>query len=97
MTPTYWIKAYDTEKEKEMPDLFDSNGEPVFDDSEFFDIYVEKIPIRMKRKSTFYELPYWENLKIGHLLDPMHILKNVSSSSQVLLKGSLVRVFLVHC
>jgi hypothetical protein len=80
MTPTDWIRAYDTEKEKEMEELFDSNGEPMFDDPEFFDTYVEKIPIGMKRKYVFYELPYWEHLKIGHLLDPMHILKNVSSS-----------------
>jgi hypothetical protein len=34
----------------------------------------------MKKKSIFYELPYWEHLKISHLLDPMHIFKNVSSS-----------------
>ena len=33
----------------------------------------------MKRKSIFYELPYWEHLKIAHLLDPIHIFKNVSS------------------
>ena len=25
-------------------------------------------------------LPYWEHLKISHLLDPMHIFKNVPSS-----------------
>ena len=31
-------------------------------------------------ESFFYELPYWEHLKIAHLLDPMHIFKNVSSS-----------------
>jgi hypothetical protein len=80
MTLTYWYSAYDTKKEKEMEELFDSNGEPMFDDPVFFDIYIEKIPIGMKRKSVFYDLPYWENLKIGHLLDPMHILKNVSSS-----------------
>ena len=34
----------------------------------------------MKRTFVFYELPYWEHLKISHLLDPMHIFKNVSSS-----------------
>ena len=60
--------------------MFDSNGEPMFDDTEFFDTYVEKFPIGMKRKSLFYELPYWEHLKISHLLYPMHIFKNVSSS-----------------
>jgi hypothetical protein len=80
MTSTYWNRAYDTEKENQMAELFDSNGEPMFNDPEFFDTYVEKIPIGMKRKSMFYELPYWENINIGHFLDPMHILKNVSSS-----------------
>ena len=33
----------------------------------------------MKRKSIFYNLPYWEHLKITHLLDPMHIFKKNSS------------------
>jgi hypothetical protein len=63
-----------------MEKLFDSNGEPMFDDPKFFDTYVEKIPIGMKMKSVVYEIPYWEHLKIGHLLYPMHISKNVSSS-----------------
>ena len=60
--------------------MFDSNGEPLFDDPNFFDTYDEKMPIGMKRKSIFYELLYWEHLRIAHLLDPMHIFKNVSSS-----------------
>jgi hypothetical protein len=79
MTLIDWNRAYSTEK-KEMEGFFDSNGEPMFDDPEFFDTYVEKTLIGMKIKSIFYELPYWEHLKIGHLLDLMHILKNVSSS-----------------
>jgi hypothetical protein len=54
MTLTYWIGAYDIEKEKEMKNLFDSNREPMFDDLEFFDIYVEKMPIWMKMKCVFY-------------------------------------------
>ena len=33
----------------------------------------------MKRKSIFNNLPFWEHIKITHLLDPMHIFKNVSS------------------
>ena len=61
-------------------EMFNSYGEPMFDDHEFFDNYVEKIPTVMKMKYAFYELPYWEHLKIAHLLDPMHIFKNVSSS-----------------
>jgi hypothetical protein len=63
-----------------MKELFDSNGEPMFDYPKFFDTYVDKMSIGMKRKYVFYELPYWELLKIGHLLDLMHIFKNVSSS-----------------
>ena len=51
-----------------------------FDDIDFFDTYVEKFIIGMKRKSIFYDLPYWEHIKISHLLDPMHIFKNVSFS-----------------
>ena len=47
---------YGIEKEKEMEELVDSNGEPMFDDPEFFDTYVEKMPIGMKRKFVFYEL-----------------------------------------
>jgi len=51
----------------------------MFDDLEFFNTYVEKLPIGMKMKSIFYELSYWEHLKIAHLLDLMNIFKNVSS------------------
>ena len=80
MTLAEWLRAYEREKEKEFIEMFDSNGEPMFDDPKFFDTYVEKFPIGMKRKSIFYDLPYWEHLNITHLLDPMHILKNVSSS-----------------
>jgi hypothetical protein len=54
----------------------------MFNDPKFFNIYVEKIPTRMKRQFVFYVLPYWEHLKISHLLDPMHILKNISSFLQ---------------
>ena len=60
--------------------MFASNGEPMFDDPDFFETYVEKFPIGMKRKSIFYDLPYWEHLKISYLLDPMHIFKKNSSS-----------------
>ena len=74
-----WLRAYEREKEKEFIEIFDSNGEPMFDDPEFFDTYVEKFPIGMKRKYIFYNLSYWEHLNITKLLDPTHIFKNVSS------------------
>ena len=41
----------------------------MFNDPEFFDTHVYEIPMGMKMKSTFYELPYWDNLVIFHLLD----------------------------
>ena len=31
-TPVEWIKAYEREKEKEFIEMFDSDGEPMFDD-----------------------------------------------------------------
>ena len=74
------MREYDREKEKEIAKMFDLNGEPMFNDHEFFDTYDEKIPEGMKNKSIFYELPYWEYLKIAHLLDHVHIFKNVSCS-----------------
>jgi hypothetical protein len=52
----------------------------MFNDTKIFNTYVEKMPIGMKRKFIFYELPYWKDLKNAHLLDPMHILKNVAFS-----------------
>lgn len=39
----------------------------------------EGFPPGMKRFSILYELPYWTSLRINHLLDPMHIFKNVGS------------------
>jgi hypothetical protein len=74
-----WIRAYN-KQEKETIELIKSNGEPMFDDPKFSNTYVEKIPIMMERKSVFYELSFWDHIKITQLLDPMHILKNVSSS-----------------
>ena len=41
---------------------------------------MDDMPQGMNRKSTFYDLPYWKDLLICHLLDPMHILKNVTDS-----------------
>ena len=32
----------------------------------------------MKGVNAFYALPYWEDLLINHLLDPMHCFKNVA-------------------
>ncbi|RYA84795.1 hypothetical protein DD594_25700, partial [Enterobacter cloacae complex sp. 4DZ1-17B1] len=37
------------------------------------------LPPGMKRLSLWYELPYWPRLMINHLLDPMHIFKNVGN------------------
>ena len=37
-------------------------------------------PIGMKIKSRSYGLPYWYHPKISHLIYPMNIFKNVSSS-----------------
>ena len=41
--------------------------------------YPEGLPDGMKMFSNLFELPYWTSLLINHLLDPMHIFKNVGS------------------
>ena len=72
--------AYNIEKENKIVEMFNSNGEPMFDDPEFFHTYDDKMPEGVNMKSIFYELPYWDHLKISYLLDPMHIFKSVSCS-----------------
>ena len=37
-------------------------------------------PKGISRYSIFFRLPYWRHLKVNHLLDPMHIFKNVASN-----------------
>ena len=50
MTLVHLHRAYDKEREKEISEMFNSNMDPMFDDREFFDTYVEKISTRMKMK-----------------------------------------------
>ena len=57
MTPIEWIIENEREKEKEFVEMFNSNREPMLNDPKFFDTYVEKFAIGMKRKFVFYELP----------------------------------------
>lgn len=57
MTPTNCSRAYEIEKGKETIELFDSKWEPMLDDFNFFNTYAKKIPIGMKKKFAFYELP----------------------------------------
>ena len=40
MTPVEWLRTYEREKEKEFTEMIDSNGEPKFDDPDFFNTYV---------------------------------------------------------
>ena len=76
-TPAEWIREYEREKEKEFIELLNSNGEPMFDDPEFFDTYVEKFPIGMKRKYIFYSLHIWSILRFitGILRSKMGLLR----------------------
>ena len=38
---------------------------------------VEQLQGMKRTISIFFTLEYWQDLKIAHLLDPMHIFKNV--------------------
>jgi hypothetical protein len=75
MGPGDWIKKYEDVELKGWEDFFnrdDSIEEP--------EQVVVNMPEGMKRKSIFYDLPYCKDLLISHLLDPMHIFKNVPDS-----------------
>nr|KAJ0206697.1 hypothetical protein LSAT_V11C500239590 [Lactuca sativa] len=37
-------------------------------------------PDNWKKRSIFWELPYWEKLDVRHCIDPMHIVKNYGES-----------------
>ena len=75
MIPVDWLKKYEDAELKSWNDFFlhdHSIEEPE-------QVMVE-MPKGMNRKSIFYDLPYWKDLLISHLLDPMHIFKNVPDS-----------------
>ena len=44
------MMEYNIDNEKDIVELFHSNGNPMFDDPKFFDNNVEKIPIGMKKE-----------------------------------------------
>jgi hypothetical protein len=75
MGPSDWIKKYEDDELKGWEDFFDGG-----DSIEESEQVVVNMLEGMKRKSIFYELPYWKDLLISHLLDPMHIFKNVLDS-----------------
>ena len=70
-----WIKKYEDVELKGWEDFFD-RGDSI-EEPEQVVVYM---PEGMKRISIFYELPYWKDLLIYHLLDPMQIFKNVLDS-----------------
>ena len=70
-----WLKKYEDAKLKAWEDFFDQD----YSIQEIEQV-VANMPNGMKWKSIFYELPYWKDLLISHLLDPMHIFKNVPDS-----------------
>ena len=70
-----WLKKYEDAKSKAWEDFFDQ-GYSIQEPEQV----VVNMPNGMKMKSIFYELPYWKDLLIAHLLDPMHIFKNVPDS-----------------
>ena len=58
MTLVHYLRAYDREKENKIVEMFNSNGEAMFDGVEIFNTYVENIPFGMKRNLVFYRIPY---------------------------------------
>ena len=55
--------------------MINSNWEPILNDPKLLYTFVEKMPKWIKRKMVFYEIPYWEDINIVYVVDPMHIFK----------------------
>jgi len=70
-----WLKKYE-DVELKVWQYFFYGGDSI----EELEQVVIKMPEGMKRKSIFYELPYWKDLLISHLLDPKKNFKNVPDS-----------------
>ena len=70
-----WLKKYEDAKSKAWEDLF-YQGFSIQEPKQV----VVNMSNGMKRKYIFYDLPYWKDLLISHLLDPIHIFKNVPNS-----------------
>ncbi|XP_013608330.1 PREDICTED: uncharacterized protein LOC106315105 [Brassica oleracea var. oleracea] len=62
------------DEEKTVEDV-SSESEPEEED----EVNVEELS-RWKKRSIFFELPYWEDLPVRHNLDVMHIERNVGNS-----------------
>jgi len=75
MDPVDWLRKYEDAELKACHALFYGS-----DYIEELKQVVIKMPEGMKRKSIFYKLPYLRDILISHLLDPMHIFKNVPNS-----------------
>ena len=73
--PSDWLKKYEDDKSKAWEGFF-YHGYSIQEPEQV----VVNTSNGMKRKSILYELPYWKDLLIAHLLDPMHIFKNVLDS-----------------
>ncbi|XP_023762560.1 uncharacterized protein LOC111911018 [Lactuca sativa] len=76
-----------TEKQ-DIPDPMD--GKTTFSRVQNLDIQFgkrnnNKQPTNWKKRSIFWELPYWEKLEVRHCLDVMHIEKNVCDALIALL------------
>ena len=62
----YFLDEYGNTKKRKRRAKNSNDEEPILD-----------MPTGWKKKSIFFQLPYWVTLKIRHNLDVMHLEKNV--------------------
>jgi len=60
--------------------MFNGDLSNINDDTHDFKIPLNCMPKGMDEASKFYDILYWKELKVAHLLDPMHIFMNVLDS-----------------
>ncbi|XP_057452852.1 uncharacterized protein LOC130744712 [Lotus japonicus] len=80
-----WTKAFNGNSEERIAPV-PLDGDGLFEKVKYLDCkfgkdFAKELPsLGWKKKSIFFELPYWKSLHVRHFLDVMHIEKNVCDS-----------------
>jgi len=80
MTSTNWSKNIDSCIESVWEDIFNGDLYDIDDNLDIFKNILNHVPKGMTKASKLYDLLYWKEHKVAHLLDTLHMFKNVSNS-----------------
>jgi hypothetical protein len=80
MPPTYWSKKIKSCIESISEDMFNGDLSNINDNLDDLKIPFYHVSKAMNKASKFYDLSYWKEFKLEHLLDLMYVSNNVANS-----------------